>query len=83
MTRRELVARLLSAPIVVEPLATSTCYRIALHADPNPQNGVRIPFTSVAACPPWMTAAPAIVTPAGGVHRGPALSWPEIRITSG
>jgi hypothetical protein len=40
MTKRELVARLIHDPIVVEQIAKLGHYRIAVHNDPDPHGGV-------------------------------------------
>jgi hypothetical protein len=45
MTKRELLARLVHEPIVIEPLGAGY-HRIALHADRDPRNGVRIALVS-------------------------------------
>jgi hypothetical protein len=45
MTKRELLARLVHEPIVIEPLGAGY-HRIALHADRDPRNGVWIALVS-------------------------------------
>jgi len=50
MTKRELVARLVRDPILIEPVGTVTCYRIALQDDPDPNGGV------------WLALAPMVGT---------------------
>lgn len=42
MTKAELVERLARDPIVIEPVAKLSCYRIALHGDADTTNGVVI-----------------------------------------
>ena len=48
MTKREFIARIGLDPIVIEPVCTMTCYRIALHGDPDPNSGVWIALAPVA-----------------------------------
>jgi hypothetical protein len=40
MTKAEFLERLAHDPIVIEPIAKSSCYRIALHGDFDPTSGV-------------------------------------------
>lgn len=48
MTKRELVARLVRDPILIEPVGMVTCYRVALHDDPDPSGGVWIALAPIA-----------------------------------
>lgn len=40
MTKAELLKRIASDPIVIEPIAKLACYRVSLHGAPNRMNGV-------------------------------------------
>jgi hypothetical protein len=47
MTKRDLLARLTSEPVTVEPICPLTMYRIALHSDPDPNGGVWLALASI------------------------------------
>lgn len=51
MTKRELLARLVHDPIVIEPLGMAGYHRVALHADRDPKNGVWIALASSTSTP--------------------------------
>jgi hypothetical protein len=51
MTKRELMARLVHEPILIERVSNLSYYRIAPHGDPDPTSGVWIALAPVAGAP--------------------------------
>jgi hypothetical protein len=51
MTKRELIARLVHEPILIERVSNLSYYRIAPHGDPDPTRGVWIALAPVAGAP--------------------------------
>jgi hypothetical protein len=57
MTKRELIARLVHEPILIERVSNFSYYRIAPHGDPDPTSGV------------WIALAPPAGAPLAEDHR--------------
>jgi hypothetical protein len=51
MTKRELLARLVHDPVVIERVSNLSHYRIAPHGDPDPTSGVWIALVPVPGAP--------------------------------
>ena len=52
MTKAELLKRLASDPIVIEPIARLACYRVSLHGATNRMNGVILGVAPGGTCSP-------------------------------